>query len=548
MSKKVLTKKIVEQFIADEDSVDLSRFTKMDKGGYTAVVEHLLPRIQFPYDVDDGISVDEKLLAELRSKLIENLPDEFIVKHRHYHCEMEIEGYEIMNPEYFKKLQDALKSEESVCLPNAPGHWESELPISDLANVFQIISVSQDDIDAFRKLYQKNSIGITDLTLFLVEEENEDEEWFSIDEELEEGQDLLLTEEIAQDIVEEYSQSGYSHSHEITSFSVIENKAMEILVKGIDYLPLTGLKQISDEGAEVLASTRTSLKLSGLKEISPNIAQIFVSKNSKLEEVQLDSLRIISSDVAESLSKFKGKKLSLKGLVDFPDAKGGELLAKKLAEMSGAFYSISFPNLKKISVEVLNLLLKNDGGIELGIEELTTGIASALSQYKGNKECNRNKISLCRLYRFQDDALDELLKFKGDLHLDNITELSESVAGKLSKFNGGISLSGLYKIDSKIAGFLGSHPGDFLSIGLSELKDPLVAQELAKYKGCLDLPEIQSISDEAAEALTKFKGKMFKSMSPFEISKVGAKSLSMIEDKLSLNFVPQEKIDKALSA
>ena len=41
---------------------------------------------------------------------------------------------------------------------------------------------------------------------------------------------------------------------------------------------------------------------------------------------------------------------------------------------------------------------------------------------------------------------------------------------------------------------------------------------------------------------------MFKSMSPFEISKVGAKSLSMIEDKLSLNFVPKEKIEKALSA
>ena len=216
--------------------------------------------------------------------------------------------------------------------------------------------------------------------------------------------------------------------------------------------------------------------------------------------------------------------------------------------MSGAFYSISFPNLKKINLEILNLLLKSNGGVELGIEELTPEIATALSTYKGNKKSGRNKISLCRLSSLQENALDELLKFKGDLHLDNITELSESVAGKLSKFNGGISLSSLYKIDSKIAGFLGSHPGDFLSIGLSELKDPLVAQEIAKYKGCLDLPEIQSISDEAAEALTKFKGKMFKSMSPFEISKVGAKSLSMIEDKLSLNFVPKEKIEKALSA
>ena len=547
MSKKVLTKKIVEQFIADEDSVDLSRFTKMDKGGYTVVVEHLLPRIQFPYDVVDGISVDEKLLAELRSKLIENLPDEFIVKHRHYHCEMEIEGYEIMNPEYFKKLQEALKSEESVCLPNSPGHWDSELPISDLTNAFQIISVSQDDVDAFRKLYQKNSIGITELSVFLVQDEVDDDEWLSIDEESEEGQDLLLTEDIAQDIVDEYSQVGYSYSHEVSSFSIIENKAMEILAKGVDYIPLSGLKQISDEVAEVLATTRTSLDLGKLKEISLSVAQIFVSKNSKLTEIELDSVKTISPEVAECLSKLKDN-VSLKGIVDFPDAKGGELLAKKLAKMSGAFYSISFPNLKKINLEILNLLLKNNGGVEIGIEELTPEIATALSTYKGNKKSGRNKISLCRVSSLQENALDELLKFKGDLHLDNITELSESVAGKLSKFNGGISLSGLYKIDSKIAGFLGSHPGDFLSIGLSELKDPLVAQEIAKYKGCLDLPEIQSISDEAAEALTKFKGKMFKSMSPFEISKVGAKSLSMIEDKLSLNFVPKEKIEKALSA
>ena len=36
---KILTKEIAEQFIADEESVDLSKFTKMDKGGYTAVVE-----------------------------------------------------------------------------------------------------------------------------------------------------------------------------------------------------------------------------------------------------------------------------------------------------------------------------------------------------------------------------------------------------------------------------------------------------------------------------------------------------------------------------
>ena len=68
---------------------------------------------------------------------IENLPDEFIVKHCHYHCEMEIEGYEIMNPEQFKKLQTSLQSKGNVSLPNTPGHWDSDLPISDQVDAFQ---------------------------------------------------------------------------------------------------------------------------------------------------------------------------------------------------------------------------------------------------------------------------------------------------------------------------------------------------------------------------------------------------------------------------
>jgi hypothetical protein len=502
---KILTKEIAEQFIADEESVDLSKFTKMDKGGYTAVVEHLLPRIQFRYDVDDGISVDEKLLAELRSKLIENLPDEFIVKHRHYHCEMEIEGYEIMNPEYFKKLQEALKSEESVSLPNTPGHWESELPISDLANAFQIISVSQEDVDAFRKLYQKNSIGITDLSLFLVEEENEDEEWFSIDDEDEEGE------------------------LELEGITELSDAAAESLSKHKGELNLNGLTELSEAAAKSLSKHYGELNLDGLTELSDSVAQSLSKHKGCLS---LNGLTELSDAAAKNLSKHKGGSLNLDGLTELSDA-----AAKSLSKHKGT--SLSLSGLTELSEAALKFFVRKFDHF-LVSAEMQGKISKNMSTHLQRQETVRKETEL------SDDALENLLKFKGDLHLDKITKLSNSVAEKLSKFKGSLSLSRVYEIDSKIARFLGSHSGDFLSVGLLELTDPLVAQELAKYKGCLDLPKIQSISDEAADELTKFKGKMFRSMSPFEISDVAAKSLSKIEDKLSLNLVPKEKIDKVL--
>ena len=152
-------------------------------------------------------------------------------------------------------------------------------------------------------------------------------------------------------------------------------------------LDLSGLTSLSESAAEILSRCRDNIELAGLKELS--------------------------SEVAESLSKYNSE-LNLDGLVVFPDSKGGELLAEKLT-------SVPFPYLKTIGVDILNLLLKNDGGIELGIEELTPDIASALSKYKSDVEF-RNNISLPKLSSFQDGALEELLKFDGGLYLDNITE------------------------------------------------------------------------------------------------------------------------------
>ncbi|MDC0547930.1 hypothetical protein OAO16_03120 [Opitutales bacterium] len=253
-----------------------------------------------------------------------------------------------------------------------------------------------------------------------------------------------------------------------------------------DWLWLDGLNTLSDSAAESLSNYRGNLSLCGLEQISDRVAEIFsnclccglaLSGLTSLSEsaaeilsrcragnIELASLTELSSEVAESLSKYNGG-LNLEGLVVFPDSKGGELLAEKLT-------SISFPNLKTINVDSLNLLLKNDGGVELGFEELTPEIASVLSRYTGNVEFDYNKISLPKLSGFQVGALEELLKFDGDLYLDNIIELSDSEAESLSKSKGALSLGGLNELSEAAAKSLAKKDQDKLIL-VEELQEQI---------------------------------------------------------------------------
>ena len=227
--------------------------------------------------------------------VIENLPDEFIVKHRHYHCEMEIEGYEIMNPEQFKKLQTALQSKGNVPLPNTPGHWDSDLPISDLVDAFQVISESQEEVDAFRKIFGCDSIGITDLSASVLETYIEE-----LDEELNEIDLESLTE-------------------------LSEKTAIALANSETYYLSLEGLTELSDAAAESLSKHEGGLGLDGLKVISDAAAE---SLSRFQADLSLGGLTELSNLAAESFSKYDGYRLRLKGLNSLSDS-----AAKSLAKM-----------------------------------------------------------------------------------------------------------------------------------------------------------------------------------------------------------------------
>ena len=78
-----------------------------------------------------------------------------------------------------------------------------------------------------------------------------------------------------------------------------------------------------------------------------------------------------------------------------------------------------------------------------------------------------------------------------------------------------------------------------------ELSDPLVAEELAKFNGRLTLPKVESFSDEAADAISGFKGEWLEIMGEFEISNAAASSLSKIfPHKLNIPFSVRSIIEE----
>jgi len=494
MSKKVLTKKIVEQFIADEDSVDLSKFTKMDNGGYTAVLEHLLPRIQFPYDVDDGISVDEKLLAELRSMLIENLPDAFIVKHRHYHCEMEIEGYEIMNPEQFKKLQDALKSEESVCLPNAPGHWESELPISDLANAFQVISVSQDDVEAFRKLYQKESIGITDLSEYVLES-------------ISDKQGSTLTKQIIEDeLAEDVEVADFSF------YDSVDDDAVGALIGFEGTLNLGGLVELSDAMHDAIPQFKCSiLGLASLSTLSDEDA--YSLSKFEGEEIGLQGLYEISDSAAKALSQYKGQ-LDLEGIYKLSDESASHFAKHKgalfltgldeLSDVAANFLKEKFTPNRVVLSDALNAKLNS-------LRSITLDVARMLME---DEEFAHNYDQF-EFTQIEDDAAELLSSFEVDeLFLDGVAELSDAAAESLSKYNGDLSLTGLKSLGDNAATSFSKFKGGYLDLNRHPDWQPApcqpshrltkLSEAAAKSLAKID-PNKLSLTDELEEQVAKYR-------------------------------------------
>jgi predicted component of type VI protein secretion system len=129
----------------------------------------------------------------------------------------------------------------------------------------------------------------------------------------------------------------------------------------------------------------------------------------------------------------------------------------------------------------------------------------------------RSEISvvLYGLTSLSDAAAEALSKHEGELDLSGLESLSDSpgrvvLAAKLASQKGDLDLSGLESLSDAVAEALSKHRGELKFRNLTSLNDSpghvALAEKLASQKDVLWLYGLKSLSDAAAEALSKHKG------------------------------------------
>ena len=116
-------------------------------------------------------------------KIDEGAPsDEFIVEVNFEYCDVEYQGYMIVDRETISVLNRELDSGREVYTPNMPGSWCEEFEISELKGAFTIHSEKATDVEAMRSLFGER-IGnvqlitmITDMVADELAEESDDDD------------------------------------------------------------------------------------------------------------------------------------------------------------------------------------------------------------------------------------------------------------------------------------------------------------------------------------------------------------------------------------
>jgi len=257
-------------------------------------------------------------------------------------------------------------------------------------------------------------------------------------------------------------------------------------------LYLKGLESLSDAAAEALSKHEGILDLRGLKNLS-DVAAKALSKYRG--DLSLGGLESLSDAAAEALSKHKGD-LALWSLTSLSDA-----AAESLSKHNGDLRLWGLTSLSDAAAESLS---KHKGYLDLdGLKSLSDAAAQYLSKHKGD-------LSLGGLTSLSDAAAESLSKHKEKLYLAGLTSLSDAAAEVLSKHKGDLALWSLTSLNGSfghvaLAGKLASQKGDLDLDGLKSLSDG-AAEALSKHEGELNLKGLVSLSDTGAQALAKKKG------------------------------------------
>jgi hypothetical protein len=235
-----------------------------------------------------------------------------------------------------------------------------------------------------------------------------------------------------------------------------------------------------------------ALSFPSLRELSPETALLLLDKRwasitlPAIEDVSLETIRLMASQASRLTLGFTSLP------VEFADA-FGEI--RTFQPMAGDV--ISFPYLNDLSPEAARVL----------VSSLNRGFRDVGSRRKFS---NSPKLSFGRISGFStlSPALAvELAKYEGNLEIEGLGELPAESAAALASYSGPrLSLSGpaLERLSPEVAASLANASAE-LHIPLRHLDSKPLADRLARERGNSMFYNLETVSREAAPALTQYR-------------------------------------------
>jgi len=402
--EKVLTKEISEQFLANEESVDLTKFKKIEDEACL-----ILSKYEYSLDLSGLIEISD-ISAHLLSS---------------HEGGLDLSG--------LSKLSDT--AAESLAKHVAESMGPQELKLNGLTKLNDIAAKSLSMHRGLIELHGLKELSTSAIEFFAMMWRNENyRSQIRLSPQLSKkvNKYKILTKEIAQEF------RGYDDLpwHECTE---IEDDAAKVISQydggSVGHWNLSGLTQISDKTAKYFSKLEANLSLNGLTKISDTQAEILCKRKDLRRRWFLE----------------------LNGLIEISD---------RVAEYFITYESLNYLGLKSISDKTAQILSKVDWALNLsGLTELSDSAAKHLSKHSG-RFTSRTKLYLNGLSRLSDSAANNLSKYQGEIHLNGITKISASCAASLSKLKNNLSLNGLTTISSAISEGFTEHEHDLSLNGI----------------------------------------------------------------------------------
>jgi len=301
-------------------------------------------------------------------------------------------------------------------------------------------------------------------------------------------------------------------------FSVLENPSVEAIKafadhsSGLSFPKITGL---SPTLAKALAGYQGHrLSLGGLTTLSPETAQTlaefdgyYVAKNGKQKgELLLDGVKELSPEAAAALANCKTN-IQLSGLTS--------LTSIPLAQKLGSLSLLRLGSLHRISDDVAKALFLSPQApkntmMSLGLKELSVEAAKALGERGRKLDGHWHFHELEEL----SDEVAEALSARAAIRCSKITKLSDRAAKALNQYYHS-HMYALSDVSNESLEMFSKRQG-FMIHGLKKLDCvPFASTLMSHNSDFLDLNQLETISEEAADALAMDSRRSKRAVVPF---------------------------------